>query len=261
MTTTDSLPFNGELNRDAAGLPVYAVGTVEFWSQPVHEMYPQHPFKAFWAKLILNARHADSPAVQAELDQGIANEADYDLKKPGCQRAAGLYKGLDLGIFIPVVPSYDGDKPRQIYEPDRIRARGVVSHETGHFHDDMCGAWTNRDDVTRLITARFLELRPGQGQNEVEDWAEVFRAVMGTNDTRGTYSDGNPANISPELRALMRCGYWLAESLRGRWVCSLVPKPGGVMYQTFIGLGWRWRWISDADWHSEEHNGSTWVKI
>lgn len=249
-------------NRDSAGLPADAVGTPEFWEQPFHEMYAQHPFQAFWKALTLTVRHIDSKAIQEEINQGIANEEDFDPNKPGYQRAAGLYKGLSKGLYIPIRPYAVGEYPRPVSLADLIRSRGVVDHESGHFHDDMSRAWSNADDITRLSESVFMAIRPGQGQNKVEDWAECFRAVFGSDDARGKFSDNSPADsITPELHSFMRCVWWLSVALKDRWVVSLVPKSTGVMYQTWVGLGWRWRWVSAQDWHVEEHNGSGWVRI
>ncbi|MGV3526563.1 MAG: hypothetical protein ACO1RX_20260 [Candidatus Sericytochromatia bacterium] len=264
-TYTDQLVHQASLTRYPMGHPD-ELGALSFWNQTLQQMYGQHPFPAFMDELDLILYHMDHPELDRMTAQRLANLQDFDTNAPGCQTAAGLYHHkdrLELGLF-PYSWQADYTGPaRGIPESSRLAARKTLCHEAGHFHADLCRFKHNDDDISRLLTNQFLNLRPHKaaGDNEDEDWAEVFRAILGSDETRGMFSDGQPFSPTAELRSLMRCAYWLAGNLRGCWVANLTPGAGGCMFQLWVGLGWRWRWVSAEDWHSEEWTGSSWVRI
>ncbi|PKL79073.1 MAG: hypothetical protein CVV27_02400 [Candidatus Melainabacteria bacterium HGW-Melainabacteria-1] len=266
--TTDSLPFGGTLVRKHVGPSPDELGAPAFWAEPIHQMYAQHPFQAYQQGRRITAWHMDHPELDSMTAAKIANLQDFDPNVPGCQVAAGLCwpdppesKGIEMGVFpAGWQPEYTGPA-RYISEQARRDARKTYSHEEGHRYFGKSRTWRNEDDISRLSTQRFLELRPRQAGSEFEDAAEVYRAVMGSDECRGYYSDGTTASISPELRSLVRCLFWLSANLKGAWVASLVPGPAGCMYQLWVGFGWEWRWVSASDWHTEKWTGSAWVRI
>lgn len=261
-----TLNFGTTLIRNHVGPDPNECGSKDFWQSPLNGLFAQMRFPGLHAKLKLSATHMDHSSQDIMTANRQPCLQDYDPNTPGYQVAAGLYTGagnLAIGLFpANWTPEYAGPL-RPLTDAARSAARGVLSHEFGHFYADMSRYARNEDDISRLNTARFRELRPHQaaGDNEHEDLAETYRLICGADGDRGTFSDGKAFNPSPELRSTIRCLYWLACNLQGAWVCSLVPQAGGVMYQVWLGLGWKWRWVSADDWHSQEWDGQQWKKI
>lgn len=265
-STTQPLNFGATLTIQSVG-PASECGSPAFWQAPLDEMYAQMPFPSLHQLIKLLIANMDAAELDQQIAAGKACLEDYDPARPGYQVAAGLYTGngnLAIGLFPNgwTTGVYTGPA-RPLTEAARLAARRVLPHEFGHFYADQCRYASNSDDIARLITARFRELRPHQaaGDNEHEDLAEVFRAICGSDECRGTFSDGKLFTPTPQLRALIRCMYWLAANLRGCWVAQLIPQDGWVWFQVWVGAGWRWRCVSATDWHQQEWNGSAWVRI
>lgn len=235
MTT---IAHNVTLNRYPLDGNPDSVGTVALWERPVHEIYAQMPFPTLFSGLTVEAIHVDTP-------QGA------ELKR---RNAAGLAwsGGLRLIQFS--------------VSPTRTPETAVLTfaHEFGHFYQFECGLKLDSNETTQInahIRTHWDAMKPGQGHNDKEDWAEVCRAVFGCNRTRGTYSNDAPASIRPELRSLIRCAYWLSLTLASKSVHSITPKAGGVMYQALLNDGWRWRWIDANSFRSQEWTGTQWIQI
>lgn len=267
-TISQTIAHGTQLTRCAMGT-ADELGAPAFLEEPIHQMYAQHPFPSYQAGRKLTYWHMDHPELDRLTALKIANLQDYDTIKDGCQTAVGLQwpdppesKGIEIGVSpANWQPDYTGPA-RPLTEQARRNARKAYSHEEGHRYFWKSRVWKNEDDISRLLTQRFQELRPRQGHNEYEDGAEVFRALLGADECRGYYSNDQPAtNISPELRSLVRCLYWLSANLRGAWVASLVPKPGWVWFQVYANGGWRWRAVNELDWHQQEWTGAAWVRI
>lgn len=241
MTT---IAHNVTLNRYPLNSNPDSVGTIALWERPVHEIYAQMPFRGLFSGLTVESIHIDTP-------EGAG------LKE---RNAAGLAwsGGMRLIQFS--------------VSPTRIPEQAVLtfSHEFGHFYQFECRLdlyGSEADDITRKIREQWDLLRPQQGHNAREDWAEVCRAVFGADAVRGTYSDNKRAEISPQLRSLIRCAYWLSLSLRGAFVNKITPLTNGVQYCVWdesklpdvsAGKGWRWRWISEKTFQSQEWDGKNW---
>lgn len=261
--TSNQLHFGLALNRFPGTLPADDIGTVQFWQAPLDQMYAQMPFPALHDNLSIDVYHMDSEEQDALEERRVCSLKDIYPDQPGRQGAAGLYVNRDIDVAV-YPNNYTGDyegPSRPITELNRIAARRVLSHEFGHYYFDQSRYNYNDDDISRRLTEAFRALRPRQAENEFEDSAEVYRAICGDDDTRGKFSDNKPFTPSPELKALVRCLYWMAGNLRGCWVASVTPIAGGVKYQVWIGLGWKWRFVSDYDWKQQEWNGSAWVAI
>lgn len=215
-----------------------SVGTHELWARPVHEIYAQMPFPTLFNGLTVEAIHRDTPR-------------GAELKK---RNAVGL--AWSGGLRLIQFSVYDGRPPET--------AVLTFSHEFGHFYQWECRLKLDSDemdDITRHLRAHWDAMKPGQGHNDKEDWAEVCRAVFGCNRTRGTYSNDAPASIRPELRSLIRCAYWLSLTLASKKVHSIIPQANGVMYQAWLNDGWRWRWLDASSFRSQEWTGTQWIQI
>lgn len=262
--TQDTLPYGVILIRFNVGPDINEVGTLSFWTEILHQLYAQMPFPSLWNKLKLSVWHMDHSTLDEMFRQGRACLQDYDTATPGYQVAVGLYTGngeLAIAIF-PANWQADYTGPaRPLTEDARIYGRKVWSHEAGHFYFDQSNYGKFLDDISRILTQWFRANRPKQTENEHEDGAEVYRAVCGSEDVRGTFSDDKPFTPKPELRSFIRCMFWMAANLRGCWVQSVTPGTSGVMYQIWVGLGWEWRWVSADDWHSEKWTGTAWKRI
>lgn len=223
-----------------------SVGTHELWARPIHEIYAQMPFPTLFNGLTVEVAHIDT-AVGAELK---------------ARNAAGLAWGWLRKIQF----SVHANRPPE-------KAVLTFSHEFGHFYQWECRLKLDSeeaDEITRHIRFHWDAMKPGQGHNDKEDWAEVCRAVFGCNRTRGTYSDDEPAKISSELRSLIRCAYWLSLSLASKPVSNISPRDGGVMYCVWDESklpdadekeGWRWRWLNENSFRSQEWTGKQWIQI
>lgn len=261
--STEPLVHGITLNRKT---PNVDFGTKAFWEKPFHEMYALLPFPTLWAGLIVILEHMDDPSLDERIRQKIINLKDFDTVREGLQIAAGLYypgrSTIELAAFVDNWRADYTGPIRPLQEHNRVNTRKTLVHEVGHYYDDKVGFKNNtRDDVSRLLYNRFMELSLPQTSSVAENFAEHFRAANGCNDTRGKFSDNNVANLNPGLISLLRCMFWLSLSLRNRWVVSLVPTDFGVMFQTWIGLGWKWRYINHVNWRQQEYNGRTWVDL
>ncbi|MEZ0374919.1 MAG: hypothetical protein ACAI44_37885 [Candidatus Sericytochromatia bacterium] len=262
---TSNLNFGATITRYGMTSPD-DVGPVSDFVADQNELYALMPFPSLHGQVRMGVVHMD----HERQDQLVAMKKpcllDYDVVKPDYQGAAGLTgdlegeENLNLGMYpVPFTPVYTGPV-RPLTDANRLAGRRCLSHEFGHFYAWQCRIGTRTDDVAILLTQRFSELRPHQAENEAEDFAECYRAILGVNACRGTFSDGKPYSPSPELRSLLTCAFWLAANLAGKAVHDLNPAAGGVMYQFLDGWVWRWRWISNA-WQSQQWDGAKWVNI
>lgn len=262
-TTTSILNHNVTLIRWHVGPNPDECGTVAFWQAALDQLYAQQPFRGLFDTLKLNVWHMDHP----ELDRRVLAKQwcleDYDPNTPGFQVADGLTAaGIDLGLFpAGWTPGVYTGPYRPLTDTSRTKARKALSHEFGHWHQGQC-RYGGADEVAKWIKLRFRELRPHQaaGDNEYEDWAECYRAMLGTDECRGFFSDGKIFSPSVELYSLMRCTYWLQGNLAGLKVHDFTPQAGGVVYQALYGVAWKWRFIGN-DWRSQEWTGSAWKFI
>jgi hypothetical protein len=155
----------------------------------------------------------------------------------------------------------DQSGPNAISEKSRITSRQSLSHEIGHMYADQCGIFTNYDRISAELTALFRKYRTFQTSSEVEDIAEIYRACMGSDDVRGTYSDGKFAAMSAELETLMRGMFWLSTNLRHQVICELSVARDFIQWTV---PGWFWLKshyrLNLQKWQHERWTGSAWVK-
>lgn len=192
------------LNRyPALTVPIDSMGTVEFWNVPIHQIYAQMPYKALFNGLDKNIwDEKNNTLEQVKAQQKEPCLLDYDINTPGNQRAVGLHWSNQNRIDLLVAANWS-----------LIKARAVFSHEFGHRYQHMCRLLlmgTETSSARRALRTLWDTLRPHQGHNTWEDWAEVCRAVFGSDEARGTFSDGKPANISGKLRSLIRGAFWFS---------------------------------------------------
>lgn len=266
----ETIAHGTRLTRNPVGTNPDELGTLDFWSEPIHQMYAQHPFPDYQKNRAIIVWHMDHAELDRLTAQRIYNNQDYDPGTPGCQTASGLQapdppagRGIEMGVFpTPWQADYSGSS-RAISEQARRDARRAYSHEEGHRFFDKSRVFKNEDDISRLLGANWEALRPHQaaGDSTHEDGAETYYAVLGADECRGHFSDGKPFTPSPQLYSFMRCLYWLSANLKGAWVASLVPQAGCVWFQLWTGWGWEWRSVSAVDWHQEKWNGSAWVRM
>ena len=260
MYKKDALPLGLFLHRWSVG-PIDEIGTVEDYAQAIWKAYIPAPFPSMFAGLTkFEAINQDHEELDKRTAQGVYNTQDLDPNKSGFQNvlAFHLQGWIQLGIYpSPWTPDYTGPA-RPITAAARASTLKCVVHEIGHYYQFACNVDRGTDDVSRLMTAMFKGFESGQTQasNFAEWFAEVFHHIA-----TGAFSDGVKANLPPELVQLMRCAYFLSVALKNRSVKDLTPHPTGIMYQTWVGFGWRWRWYSAIDWKQKEHDGSQWKVI
>lgn len=260
--TIDQLDFGVTLERYPGTLPADSLGDLNSFKVPMRQLYDRMPFPALHDDLTLRAFHMDCEEQDLFVEQKRSCLKDIYPDQAGYQGGAGLYlqKVIDLA-FRPnnYTPDYEGPS-RALTEQNRIDGRGVLSHEFGHYYFDASRYEYNNDDISKRLTAAFNAIRPYQAQNNYEDAAEVYRAICGDNTVIGTFSDKKPFAPSPELKSLVRCLYFLAANYKGCWVSNVTPKSDGVMFCVFVGLGWEWRYVMEANWSQYKWNGSTWIQ-
>ena len=212
------------------GMAPETCGTVQHWETAIHQLYARMPFAGVFKGLCI------------EIWDG--SRSDQPAELPG---NAGLHYPGQRRIVLAV------------NSPSPAIARQTLAHEVGQYYQSECG-WNKTDDVRIKLKAAWESLRPRQGHNSAEDWAEVYRATHGHDEVRGRYSDGKAAEISAPLFALMNCAYWLAGNLNGLRVTDLNPVSNGVMFQALYSTGYHWRFISNR-WQLQQYENGRWVLI
>lgn len=251
--------------------PETECGTLEQWQNKFDGLFGQNPYPDLFKYFTLGAYNMDHP----NLDWMTANRVpclqDYDVNQPGNQVAAGLFKGiqnnigiLDIGFFPDNWTADYSGPARPISAASIQSGLNVTDHEFGHYvaaRSRMLGS--ANDDISKKQTASFRSLRPHQAaaDNEDEDFAESYRAINGSDECRGKFSDNKPFSPTPELRSMIRGCYALSANLAGCWIANYTPSMGGVMYQVWIGFGWKWRWLNTESFTSQEWDGSKWKSI
>lgn len=260
MIDVRALPWNITLERHSMDHPD-EVGSVPFWQTELDQLIRQNPFPQFWDGFKLEVWHMNDP--QLKHDQ--PNVLDYNLGQIGNQSAYGLcFMGGKKRIQIAVYPDQwrsDQSGSNHVTEKSRQISRQSLSHEIGHMYADQCGIFTNYDRISAELTAAFRKWRTFQASSEVEDIAEIYRAVMGGDEVRGKYSDGKAFGHHPELSTLMRGMFWLSNNLRHQVICDLVVKQDFIEWTTpgFLWLKSYYR-LNLQKWHHERWTGSQWVK-
>jgi len=254
---TYTIPWYGViLKRFYVGDTPDEVGTIEFWSEPVRQLFDQVPFLYLWSGLELEIWHMGSPDLVSTTQQTLL---DYDLSVPGYQVAAGLTFGkkrIALGIF-PDGWSPTGGGTDHLTETNRVTARNAISHEYGHFlrfASDM----DRETSIGSELRREWGVLRPNQTTNTHEDFAETVRACLGVPGAKGTFSDGKGFIPSPKLLTFIKTVYWLGVNL------ALRPVSGLTIFDTYV----RWfrtdenkYYALTSNWDQFVWDGAKWVRL
>lgn len=226
------------LHRYYIGQNPDEVGTPAFWDEAIKQLYARHPFPGYWDGLGLHIWHMDCPALDEMRSRGEVCLEDFAPNVAGCQVAAGLFHNksrLEIGVFPPgYSPERQSGQP--ILERDLIAARTVLSHEAGHFHAHMSGYGDRSTYIRRQITDMFNNLLIKSGLKlgpPGEAWAEIYRAIMGTDETIGTFSDWKRAQIPGELAYLVKSAYWLQGNLAGKIIGQLEISDRFISWEEF----------------------------
>lgn len=263
MIDVRALPWNITLERHSMGHPD-EVGSVPFWQTELDQLIRQNPFPQFWDGLKIEVWHMNDK----DLQKNKPNVLDRDEAKAGCQNSQELCFMNGIGgekrIQIAVYPEQwreQQDGPNHITERQRNISRQSLSHGVGHLYGDECGIFSNYDRISAELTAAFRKWNTKHAQSEVEDVAEIYRAVMGGDDVRCKYSDGKQFGYHPELSTLMRGMFWLSKNLRHQVICDLVVKQDFIEWTT-PGFWWLKSYyrLNLQKWQHERWTGSQWVK-
>lgn len=232
------------------------LGSVEFWSGKINELYSRLPFRELWEGVTLNVINNSHPDLELLKSQGVVTVKDFDLNTPGNQTAVGLYWGndskrMDVNIF-----------------PERgfFWSANVLSHEFGHMIQDLSGIFEDKDDIQKLMTQWFRENRPHQaaGDNEHEDFAEVFRALCGFKVHQNKFSDDKVYDPPKGMKTLVRCCYNLAKILKNKKITDLNFHDWWCQWREWERVLW-FIWVPKDkamtdQWDTFTWNGSSWVK-
>ena len=183
---------------------------------------------------------------------------DYDRATPGFQTADGLdVAGPEVWIsFYP--PGFrPGDAPKPIPPENVIQRMNAVDHELGHQHGAYCGIWSGTSAIQKLLTERFKAMMPGQASNEWEDYAECYRALLGSDECRGFFSNNKPYN-NESLRALFRGAWYISRALSGKMVTDLSAAGKYVQWCEWWYVWRTWYRLDTERWQVEKWTNSGW---
>lgn len=262
MKHTAFLQWNIILERHYLSNPD-EVGTVQFWESEIYQLIAQNPFPKFWGGLKIEIRHMNDPELKKIENQ--PNVLDRDLNQAGCQNSQELcFMNGARRIQIAVYPerwTAEQSGPNTITDYQLFISKCSLSHGVGHLQADLIGLFGSRDRISAELTSRFRKMRPGHAQSEVEDAAEIYRAVMGSDTVRGTYSDNvKSTDISNELKLLMKSAFWLSDNLKNQNVSELAFGNG---FASWAISGWFTKTLyrlNVSTFQHERWTGSAWVK-
>lgn len=232
------------------------LGTVNQWNALIQQLHILSPIGANVEGFTLELWHMSHPDLDAERRKGIANLEDYDPGRDGCQVAAGLNWGtsrIEIGQF-PFAWRHDVNEYTPIAEGQLNRAMGVLSHELGHRYWHVCGL-SDGSQESQALTNLFDVLRPKQGHNIWEDFAECYRAMYGA--TAGAFSDGREFTPSSALKTLMRFMWDIKSYMTGTITDMRFGHDAGVgdlIYWNETLNQWWWPWPQSV-WRGMTHDG------
>ncbi len=244
------IPHGVILKRHPApGAAADTLGTEAFWAEPLHQMYAQMPFSGLFRGLEINVWHERNTTLEAITGPSLL---DYDPATPGDQRAVGLHWPGTSRIDLLVTASWPPD-----------RARGVLSHEFGHWYQHACGLKLANAESTparRALRSWWDAYRPQKGHNTYEDWAECYRFYCGDDRTRNTFSDGVKGPYSPQHQAFMRGAYWF--SFIQDNVVDFEAGPFYLIWRQELPW-WRseWRYLDTQSFTLYAWRNNTWTRI
>lgn len=223
------------------------LGSLARWEREISQLFWQLPFHDYWRGTVIKAFNVSAPETPQDL-------IDYDRETPGFQVAAGLDPhGKEVWIsFFPT--GWVPERPREhsFIDAETIEQRiQTVNHELGHQYDQYAGINDTDTYCKSELSRLFDALRPKQGHNRWEDCAEVYRAIMGADSVRGTFSDGKQY-FSQKLRTLFKSSWYLNYTLKKKPVWDMSISGDFI---SWTQSGW-WFWGSER----RQLNVNNWQK-
>ena len=243
------------LKRFYIGDDPNSVGTVDFWKYAIMQLYDQMPFPTLWKGIEMEIWDMNCPDL---INSTKATLLDYDLSQSGNQSAVGLYFGnkrLALGIYHNI---------DRIYGDHLDYSRQALPHEFGHLYADMCGFTKDISNIEKELTQQFRNLRPHQSENEHEDYAETYRAILGTDVVRNKFSDGKIYYYNPTIKTLLKCSYWLSQNLKDKFISDFTLFDGWCRWTQYERSWWNTittYYALTENWDQFKWDGSTWHMI
>ena len=168
---------------------------------------------------------------------------DVYPNKQGLQPALGLTTmGNAKKIQLQVIHSETADNIRV--------AKEALDHEFGHYYCDLCEIGENKQGIYKLLTDEFERIRPHQGANFYEDFAEVYRAILGFDSHKNKFSDNKTYNPPLVMKTYLKTAYWLSQTLAYNDVYDLKFFNGWCRWKQKQGLWW---WSSYTEYALTEH--------
>lgn len=231
--TSDRLTDGVKLDRWTEG-DAWELGSREQWAELIANLDREAPTPVLVDNLHLEIFHMSHPELDRRRKAGLPTLEDYNLTVDGFQFAVGLNQDLSwiaIGLYSDNHSATDNTwKPIPYAQVER--AFVVLGHELGHRYDHFVGAQKS-DSKGQALTAAFNAIRPHQGHNFNEDWAECYLRFFGANG--GKYSDKSSGYIKPEVRVLLT----LASDFRAKASGSISDLK--VTSYTSYGLCLQWK--------------------
>jgi hypothetical protein len=246
--TRDPLKYGMMLHRYTPGDNFDELGTVAQYNLLADQLLMQFGYAPLLQGVGIHLYHMDCDSLDDETKRGIVNLQDYNLTKEGHQTASGLYwnrEKLQLGVF-PFDWSADYIGPyRRITEYGRNRAALTLAHEFGHH---AARAWFDVKKPICQELRRLWELNSSPNQTTSgEKVAEDYRALMGTDATRGTFSNGVKYTKAdnPKLYTILRLANPLTEKLKDKIIKNVqLYQDHSIQWQEFEIVTIQLLWFS-----------------
>jgi hypothetical protein len=228
----------GQITRNYVNAPE-ELGTAAQWADIIKQLYTQMPFPELWRPLkieIWNMQRRDGNPLH-----------NYDGKG---NTATGLtWPGQNLIQLA----RFEG--------PNGIQnALKTLSHEAGHYYADRCG-FDGKTAIQRTLTGLFYAMRPHQTEPEPEDFAECYRAILGADNVRYTFSDNKAFTASERLTTLFKTWFWLVGNVGNAGVSNFsIPGNYCQWLQTDSLFSYQWLAV-DQNWVKYKWNGQSWLQI
>lgn len=220
----DSLKYGITLHRYTPGDNFDELGTVAQYNLLADQLIMQYGYASLFNGADWHLYHMDCESLDEKTKRGIANLQDYDPRKPGNQVAAGLYWNrdrLELGVFPPSwTTDYIGPY-RRITDYGRNRAALTLPHEFGHH---AARKWFDKDhNICRALRQLWESNGSPNQTTPAEKVAEDYRALMGTDATRGTFSNGikYTRDDNPRLYTVLRLANPLIDRLKTKYISNV----------------------------------------
>lgn len=217
------------------------LGTIHFWKKYIDELYAQMPFKELWRNLVLEIWHMDHPDLLIlSRDKKIPTLLDFKVDVPGYQTAVGLHFGnerIALGVFPTGWDKHNPNDYLPVNTANLIYTAKAMSHEIGHWYFEESKFFHRSNEIQKIMNNLYIENKYTQTANISENAAEEYRAIFGSDDVRGFFSDNKPYTPTNKLRTLIKIGYMLNGVLSNKNFSNF------VMHDTWC------EWIEYGFWY------------